>query len=84
MTNFIKIVKDVLNEQNTVGSGGVLGTFAEPLPGGSLDYSANDHRLPYSLPHIHRRSLNRGESIVGAGNKKRYGSRGTKRRKTQK
>jgi hypothetical protein len=84
MTSFVKIVHDILNEENVAGSGGPLGTFDAHGPGVNFNYSAGDHRLPYPDPHMRRRTLNSGENITGIGGKKRYGVRKKSKRRKQK
>jgi len=73
MTSFVEIVLSVLNEENVAGSGGPLGTFDAHAPGVSFNYSPQDHRLPYSLPHMFKRTLSNDSFI--SGGKKKYGTR---------
>jgi len=83
MTNFFEIVCGILNEENVSGSGGSLGTFDTHAPGVSINYSPEDHRLPYASPHLHRRNLNSGENITSSNGKKRHGTRKKNKRKKQ-
>ena len=64
MPDFIKLVLNVLKEQNLAGSGGALGTAVPHEPGTSVEYNKGDNRLPYVMPHVYKRSLNTGDLLL--------------------
>lgn len=80
MISFVEVVSNILNEENVAGSGGPLGVFDAHGPGVNFNYSPNDHRLPYSSPHMFRRTLNTGDNITGVSGKQRKNKHKGKRK----